>query len=128
MLLEPYYRFEIMVPDACIGRVLSDIERMHGKGSLESSSEGFASIAGTCPVSTMRNYMNEIRLFSRGEGSMNAYVEGYAECHDSERVIEESGYDAERDIDNPSSSIFCSHGAGFAVPWDEVDAMSHIRC
>ncbi|MDY5932012.1 MAG: translation factor GTPase family protein [Candidatus Ornithospirochaeta sp.] len=128
VLLEPYYRFEIIVPDACIGRVLSDIERMHGKGSIESSSDGFASIAGTCPVSTMRNYMNEIRLFSRGEGSMNAYVEGYTECHDSERVIEESGYDAERDIDNPSSSIFCSHGAGFAVPWDEVDAMSHIKC
>lgn len=126
VLLEPFYRYEIVVPDENVGRVMSDMERMHGTSTIEESKAGFTTLTGQCPVSTMKNYINDVRAFTRGQGTLSVLVEGYDLCHNSEDVIKEIGYNPDADLENPASSVFCSHGAGFVVPWQEVDAYKHI--
>lgn len=127
LLLEPFYRYEIVVPEANTGRVMSDMERMHGTCVLEESKGGFTTLTGRCPVATMKNYINEIRAFSRGQGMLSTIVDGYDLCHNSEEVIKEIGYNPDADLENPASSVFCSHGAGFVVDWQEVDSYAHIK-
>ncbi len=127
VLLEPVYDFEIVVPENCTGRVMSDVDKMHGTCTLEGTDCSFATLSGKCPVSTMKNYLNEIRAFTKGQGTLSLSSGGFEICHNEKDVIEKSGYNPDSDLENPSSSVFCSHGAGFVVPWNEVESHCHIK-
>lgn len=126
-LLEPYYRYEIVVPENCTGRVMADAERLFGTCELVENKGGFATLTGRAPVATMKNYMNEVRAYTKGLGTLSLAVEGYFPCHNADEVIKASGYNPDADGANPSFSVFCSHGAGYPVPWQEVDAHKHIE-
>lgn len=127
ILLEPIYDFSIKVPQECVGRTMTDIQRMHGNFESPVIEDGIAYINGICPVSTMRDYQKELNVYSRGYGSLQCTLKGYGECHNSDEVIAQIGYEAESDIENPSSSVFCSHGAGFIVLWDKVKDYAHLN-
>jgi translation elongation factor EF-G len=125
ILLEPIYEYQLEVPSEMIGRAMSDIQKMHGT-FLPPETEGDMSILkGTAPVVNMRNYQMEVIAYTKGCGRLFCTLKGYEPCHNSEEVIAQIGYDSESDIDNPTCSVFCDHGAGFVVPWDEVDAHMH---
>lgn len=127
VLLEPFYSYEISVPEACVGRVMSDMEKMHGSCTLNESKGGFTNLSGRVPVSTMKNYMNEVRAYTKGTGSLTCTVDGYDLCHNEKTILEEKAYNPDADLQNPASSVFCSHGAGFVVPWNEVNNYKHIK-
>jgi len=126
VLLEPVYRYEITVPENCVGRVMSDVERMHGTCVLDDSKGGFSTLHGRTPVATMKNYMNEVRAFTKGQGTLSLALDGYELCHNQKEVIDQRGYNPDADLENPAGSVFCSHGAGFAVNWDEVNSYKHL--
>ena len=126
VLLEPVYRYEIVVPEACVGRVMSDMEKMHGTCSLDESKSGFSVLHGRTPVATMKNYMNEVRAYTKGQGTLSLTLDGYELCHNEKEVIEQIGYNPDADLENPAGSVFCSHGAGFTVNWDEVNNYKHL--
>jgi len=127
VLLEPVYSYEAVIPEACTGRFMTDMEKMHGNFSLEESSEGFSILKGKVPVSTMKNYLNEMRAYTKGQGTLSLTVCGYDLCHNEKEVIEERNYNPDADLANPSSSVFCAHGAGFVVKWDEVNNYKHLK-
>ncbi len=127
VLLEPYYQFRMELPERYIGRAMTDVERLFGKCELLSSENGMAVLAGKGPVQTMRNYQKELTAYTRGEGRFSGELGGYEPCHNAEEVIEQMGYDCDSDLRNPSSSVFCAHGAGFVVPWDEVPDYMHLE-
>lgn len=126
VLLEPIYSYEIVVPENCTGRVMSDMEKMHGTCTLDESKAGFTTLHGQVPVSTMKNYMNEVRAYTKGLGTLSLTLSGYELCHNEKEVIEERNYNPNADLENPAGSVFCSHGAGFAVNWDEVNNYKHL--
>ncbi len=126
VLLEPYYAFRMEVPAAQIGRAISDLQRMNGSFSPPEADGDFAVLTGAAPVKTMRSYQTEFAAYTKGQGRFSVWVDGYRECHNSEEVIEQSGYDSERDTENPADSVFCSHGAGVVVKWDEADRRMHL--
>ena len=125
VLLEPYYDFRLEVPEASVGRAMTDIERMAGTFVLESSS-GTAVMTGSAPVITMRDYLKEVTAYTKGKGRLFISPAGYRPCHNADEVILAKGYDPERDPENPPGSVFCAHGAGFHVPWNEVRNYMHI--
>lgn len=127
ILLEPVYSYEIVVPELCTGRVMSDMEKMKGTCTLTESAAGFSILTGKVPVANVKNYINEVRAFTKGQGTLSLTLSGYEECHNEKEVIEEINYDPNADLENPSGSVFCSHGAGFAVNWDEVNDYKHIK-
>lgn len=127
VLLEPYYEFRIEVPVENVGRAMTDIEAMYGKAETPEIYEDHAVLTGTAPVSTMRDYQIQVNSYTKGLGRLNVSVMGYDVCHNQDAVIEKMGYDSERDIDNPSSSVFCSHGAGTVIPWYEVFENMHME-
>ena len=127
LLLEPYYAFTLRVPINTMGRAISDIQRLCGKFEPPEATETQAIIKGTGPVSEFMNYPEEIISYTSGKGVISMRENGYRPCHNAEEVISKIGYEKERDTDNPSSSIFCSHGAGFEVKWQDVDQMRHIK-
>lgn len=127
ILLEPVYKYEITVPEACTGRVMSDMEKMHGTCNLDDSKAGFSLLSGRCPVFTMKNYMNEVRAYSKGQGLLSVTVDGYQPCHNQEEIVKQMNYNPDADLSNPACSVFCSHGAGFVVPWEEVNNYKHIK-
>ncbi len=127
ILLEPYYSYTATVPEECAGRFMSDMERLKAECTIADNRSGIMTLSGRGPVSTMMNYAVTLRSYTKGEGVMALTPDGYEECHDSDRVIAEAGYDAEADKENPASSVFCSHGAGYTVPWQEAEAHMHIR-
>ncbi len=127
IILEPIYQFVLIVPLSLSGRALYDIERMNGTGRIEESSEGFVTIKGRCPVSTMNNYSQEVRAYTHGEGSLSVFPDGYERCHNEEEIIAGASYNPLSDLANPPGSVFCSHGAGFNVPWDMVEEYAHIE-
>lgn len=127
ILLEPIYSFNISVPDLCIGRVMNDIEKMKGTCTLDNSKDGFSTLSGKVPVSTMKNYINELRVFTKGQGTMTLTHAGYEKCHNQEEVVAEINYNPNGDLENPASSVFCVKGAGFVVPWEEVNQYKHIK-
>lgn len=127
VLLEPIYSYEAVVPDFCVGRFMTDLDKMHGTCSLDESSDDFSVLRGKVPVSTMKNYMNDLRAYSKGQGTLTMTVCGYEECHNQKEVLEEINYNPDADLANPASSVFCSHGAGFVVKWDEVNNYKHIK-
>lgn len=126
ILLEPYYNYEIVVPEVSTGRVMSDLEKMHGTCILDENKGGFATLHGRVPVATMKNYINEVRAYTKGQGTLSLAMDGYDLCHNEKEVIEERNYNPNADLENPAGSVFCSHGAGFGVNWDEVNNYKHL--
>ncbi|MCQ2597768.1 MAG: TetM/TetW/TetO/TetS family tetracycline resistance ribosomal protection protein [Treponema sp.] len=127
VLLEPVYFYEAVIPETCVGRFMTDLDKMQGTCSLEEASEGFSVLRGKVPVSEMKSYMNDLRAYSKGQGTLSMTVSGYEECHNQKEVLEQMNYNPDADLANPASSVFCSHGAGFVVKWDEVNNYKHIR-
>ena len=120
ILLEPFYAFELELPEKMVGRAMSDIEKMHGTCELSQTNGEMAVLVGSAPVVTMRNYQQEVVAYTKGLGRLFSSLKGYEPCHNAEEVIERFGYDSERDLENPTGSVFCAHGAGFLVAWDAV--------
>ena len=125
-LLEPWYAFRLEVPAENIGRAMSDIQRMEGTFDPPESGEETAVLTGFAPVATMRSYPMEVVSYSRGRGHLSLTLDGYRPCHNAQEVIAAIGYEPEHDLDNPADSVFCAHGAGFVVPWDQVRSHMHV--
>ena len=125
-LLEPWYAFRLEVPAENIGRAMSDIQRMEGTFDPPESGEETAVLTGFAPVSTMRSYPMEVVSYTRGRGHLSLTLDGYRPCHNAQEVIAAIGYEPEHDLDNPADSVFCTHGAGFVVPWDQVRSHMHV--
>ena len=125
-LLEPWYAFRLEVPAENIGRAMSDIQRMEGSFDPPESGEETAVLTGFAPVSTMRSYPMEVVSYTRGRGHLSLTLDGYRPCHNAQEVIAAIGYEPEHDLDNPADSVFCAHGAGFVVPWDQVRSHMHV--
>ena len=125
-LLEPWYAFRLEVPAENIGRAMSDIQRMEGTFDPPESGEEMAVLTGFAPVSTMRSYPMEVVSYTRGRGHLSLTLDGYRPCHNAQEVIAAIGYEPEHDLDNPADSVFCAHGAGFVVPWDQVRSHMHV--
>lgn len=127
ILLEPVYAFRIEVPQELLGRVMSDIQQRNGKFESPCIENGVAVLQGTAPVICMRDYQLEMNSFSHGKGKIFCTLNGYDLCHNAENVISERAYDSENDAENPTGSIFCSHGAGYYVDWNKVADFAHIK-
>ncbi len=127
ILLEPYYSYQLEVPQAMTGRAISDIQRMAGTVSEPQSTGSMTVITGRAPVSTMNGYYTDVLSYTGGTGRLYCSFCGYDVCHNQEEVIAEKAYNPEADIDNPAGSVFCSHGAGFNVPWNEVEKHMHLK-
>lgn len=125
-VLEPYYDYELEIPEQAIGRALADLDQMHCSYKIIQDTPGKAHIKGEGPVVTMRNYHKEVSAYTKGYGRLVLNYKGYAICHNEEEVINRIGYDSERDKDYPTGSIFCAHGEGFFVPWHEVYNYMHV--
>ncbi len=127
ILLEPYYSYQLEVPSKLLGRAIHDMERMHGSFQEPELSEETAILKGIAPVATMREYQMELLAYSKGRGRLTCIMQGYAPCHNQEEVIKAVGYYAEEDSENPSGSIFCSHGSGNYVDWMHVKDFMHLE-
>lgn len=126
VLLEPYYEFRLEVPRQMVGRAMSDIERMYGEFENPQTEGEMSVLTGSAPVSEMSGYQREVIAYTKGRGRLFCALNGYRPCHNADEVIENTGYDSERDTDNPTGSVFCSHGAGFTVSWDKVKDYMHV--
>lgn len=131
LLLEPYYAFLLEIPVDAVGRAMTDLKQRFGKFEspeyVTRDSGDMAVIKGTAPVATMQDYMTEVHSYSKGIGHLQLDLAGYDVCHNSEEVIAERGYDSELDLANPTGSVFCAHGSGYVVPWDEVPNYMHME-
>lgn len=125
-LLEPYYDYTLTIPEALVGRAMTDIDRMNGTSELTESVDGIAVLNGRAPVSTMHTYATDVAAYSKGEGILSLSLGGYAPCHNTEEVLLKRRYNPDTDTRNPSSSVFCSHGAGTIIPWDQVFDYMHV--
>lgn len=126
VLLEPWYNFTLEVPSESVGRALSDMQRLSAEFEPPETLGETAVITGSAPVSEMQNYRSEVISYTHGKGRISLIMKGYFPCHNAEKVIEEIGYDCDSDLENTADSVFCSHGAGFVVKWDEVPSYAHI--
>lgn len=126
VLLEPVYDYRLEVPTELIGRAMTDIQKMNGTFGEPLTDGDITVIEGRCPVAAMRGYHAELAAYSKGLGRLFCSLGGYEECHNKEEVIAAAGYDVEADIANPAGSVFCSHGAGFYVPWEQVEEYMHV--
>ena len=127
-LLEPWYAFRLEVPAENLGRALNDIQRMEGSfDPPETSSDGQTAIlTGKAPAASMGSYPMEVVGYTRGRGRLSLTLDGYRPCHNTQQVVEAAGYEPEHDVENPADSVFCAHGAGFVVPWDQVRNYMHV--
>ena len=125
-LLEPWYAFRLEVPVENLGRAMTDIQRMEGSFDPPESGEEAAVLTGFAPVATMRSYPMEVVGYTRGRGHLTLTLDGYRPCHNAAEIIEAVGYEPEHDLDNPADSVFCAHGAGFVVPWNQVRSHMHV--
>lgn len=126
VLLEPVYEFTLEVPTENIGRAMIDIQRMHGNFSTPETTGDCSVISGTAPVSTMYDYSREVIQYTHGKGKLICTLKGYEPCHNADEVIENIGYDCDSDTDNSCDSVFCSHGVGYTVKWNEVKSHMHL--
>ena len=126
VLLEPYYSFRLELPAENVGRAMTDIQRMQGSFQGPETEGELAVITGSAPVAKMRDYQSQVISYTRGKGHLSCTLKGYEPCQDQEQIAQEIGYDSERDLDNPTGSVFCAHGAGFVVPWYEVEEYMHL--
>ncbi len=127
ILLEPIYEFRLEIPQSSVGRALNDIQRMNGKSELPDMEGDMVIIKGIVPVATMGDYQKEVLGYTGGKGKLFCSLKGYEPCHNEEEIIESIGYDSEADLDNPTGSVFCSHGAGYVVEWSEVENYMHLE-
>ncbi|SDI26745.1 translation factor GTPase family protein [Desulfosporosinus hippei] len=127
IVLEPYYAFQLELPEKMVGRAMTDIEKMHGTCAISETNGETAVLVGSAPVVTMRNYQQEVMAYTKGLGRLFCSLKGYEPCHNSEEVIQNSGYDSERDLVNPTGSVFCAHGTGFLVEWYAVKDYMHVE-
>lgn len=126
VLLEPWYEFRLEIPAYSVGRAMSDIQKMGGSFDEPETVDDNVVITGKAPVSEMKDYSLEVVSYTKGRGILTCSPAGYEPCHDQEKVVEAMGYDADGDLENTADSVFCSHGAGHTVKWDEVDEMMHV--
>lgn len=126
VLLEPVYAFTLELPSENTGRAMNDIQRMHGTFSAPKMNGELAVIKGSAPVATMHDYAREVMQYTHGKGRLQCSLKGYEPCRNAEEVIAAIGYDCDADTDNPCDSVFCSHGAGYVVKWDEVKSHMHL--
>ena len=126
VLLEPVYEFTLEIPSECIGRAISDIQRMSGSFEDPLQKGDMSVLKGTAPVSEMSDYAGEVIRYTRGRGRLICDLKGYDICHNAQEIIEQTGYSPDQDTDNPCDSVFCSHGAGHIVKWDEVKEHMHL--
>lgn len=125
VLLEPFYEFTLILDRQYIGRAMTDFERMGAQFEINDNGDE-AVIKGAGPVATVGNYQAEVNAYTRGKGVLRLKMSGYRPCHNTDEVIEQIGYEAERDTRNPADSVFCAHGSGFNVPWYEVKDYAHV--
>ena len=128
-LLEPWYDFTLELPADALGRAMADVQRMcgsfHAPETLPNS-ENTVRLTGRLPVATARGYAREVAAYTHGLGRWAVLPAGYDACHNTDEVLAAAGYDPDADTDNPADSVFCSHGAGYLVKWDEVPARAHV--
>lgn len=127
ILLEPYYSFKLELPTENVGRAMTDIQRMKGSFDPPQINGDMALLIGNAPVATMSGYQVEVNAYTRGRGNLFCTPAGYQPCHNFEEVISKIDYDSEQDFDNPTGSVFCSHGESFLVKWDQVEEYMHIE-
>jgi small GTP-binding protein len=127
ILLEPYYEFRLEIPGDMLGRAMTDIQKMKGSFGTPQMEGDLTVLTGTAPVSGMRDYQREVVSYTKGQGKLFCSLKGYAPCENQDEIVEAIGYDSERDMENPTSSVFCSHGAGFLVPWYQVEEYAHLE-
>lgn len=127
ILLEPVFGFTLELPTENLGRAMSDIQRMYGSFDTPVTEGETSILTGSAPVATMRDYQREVNAYTRGHGRLSCVLKGYEPCHNAEEVIEKLQYDPEADLANPTGSVFCAHGAGFHVSWDEVPDYAHVE-
>lgn len=127
ILLEPVFAFVLELPTEHLGRAMSDVQRMHGNFDTPETDGGRSVLKGRAPVAAMRDYQKEVNAYTHGEGHLSCILDGYEPCHNAEEVINECGYDPEGDLENPTGSVFCAHGAGFVVPWNQVPEYAHME-
>ncbi len=125
VLLEPYYEFRLEVPEQTVGRAMTDLDKRCGKFTLEQG-ESLAVLKGAAPMAALQDYQKEVASYTRGMGQLYVSFKGYYPCHNTEEVLEKADYDPLRDTENPASSVFCAHGAGFIVEWDKVSDYMHM--
>lgn len=126
-LLEPYYEFRLEVPSEQVGRSMTDIQKMLGEFDTPKTEGEMTVLTGSAPVVTMRDYQKEVISYTSGRGRFSCTLKGYYPCHNQEEVVEAVGYDPEADLENPTGSVFCAHGAGFVVNWDRVEEYMHVE-
>ena len=127
ILLEPYYEFRLEVPAEMIGRAMSDVQKMQGTFDAPEVEGETAILKGTAAVAQMRDYQKEVVSYTHGTGKLFCSLKVYAPCKNQDEVVQNIGYDPEADLENPTGSVFCAHGAGFVVPWDQVEAYMHLQ-
>ena len=125
-LLEPYYGFTLELPSENLGRAMADMDRMFGTFEPPVTTEDGVLLTGKAPVACLRDYQREVIAYTKGRGHLSLWFKDYEPCHNAEEVIEAAGYDPEADLDNPTGSVFCAHGSGYVVPWDEVPEHMHL--
>ena len=126
ILLEPWYTFRLEVPGESVGRAMTDVQRMCGEFEGPQMRGETAVLTGSLPVSEVGDYWSQVAAYTQGRGRFSCRLDGYRPCHNTQQVVEERGYDPDRDVDNPSGSVFCDHGAGVHVPWNEVRSRMHV--
>lgn len=126
VLLEPWYRFRLELPQEMLGRALSDVQRMGGESAAPQIEDGLAVVEGAAPVSEMRDYAMDVNAYTHGEGRLALMFGGYRECHDEQTVVEAADYDPEADLEHTPDSVFCAHGAGYTVKWYKVPEFCHV--
>ena len=126
LLLEPVLSFSLEIPTGLLGRAMSDVQRFHGRFDPPVTEGERSVLTGSAPAAAMGGYQREVTAYSRGQGRFSAALKGYEPCHDPDQVIEQYAYEPEADLENPSSSVFCAHGAGFVVEWDKVGEYAHL--
>lgn len=126
ILLEPYYKFRLEVPTENVGRAMADIQRMNGRFEPPVKEGDMSVLSGSAPVAAMRDYQMEVISYTRGRGRLFCMLKGYSPCANAKEVIEAIGYDSENDLDNPTGSVFCAHGAGYVARWDQVEELMHV--
>lgn len=127
VLLEPWYSFVLEVPAEQIGRAISDVRAMNGEIDSPEDAGGMMRLEGAAPVAGMNEYMQELLAYTHGRGRLSLTPGGYRPCRDQQKIVDAIGYEPERDTDNPADSVFCSHGAGVNIPWDQVKDYMHLE-
>ena len=126
VLLEPWYAFRMELPAPGVGRAITDIQRMQGEYEPPEQEGEQTILRGSAPVRLLREYQTELTAYTRGRGRIQLRVSGYRPCREQEQIVKELGYDPARDLENPAGSVFCAHGAGYEVKWQDVDAAAHL--